>query len=198
MRGITISALAGALSLAALTRLPSALLYNAGRQPSTVTVTVLDAGARYPLANADVIDLATNQHHFTDEHGQVRLPWPSDGQLRLRVRQVGYQPVARTLSRATASDEATTFAMSKVAYVMSPVKATSHCATTEDSASLALSVSSSHPAPTSTVPTGKVPRSSTRPPVICCASISTSPTSTGWTLPDAWTATVLSFRLRRT
>lgn len=31
--------------------------------------------------------------------------------------------------------------MSKVAYVMSPVRATSHCATTEDSASLALSVS---------------------------------------------------------
>ena len=141
MRPYTRSPLAAALLLIALLRLPSAILYSAGRQPSTVTVTVIDAGARYPLANADVIDLATGQHRFTDEHGQARLPWPSDGQLRLRVREVGYQPVKRTLQRDAASAEATTFALSKVAYVISPVKATSHCVTTDDSASLALSVS---------------------------------------------------------
>lgn len=105
-----------------------------------MTVTVIDAGARYPLGNADVIDLASGQHRFTDERGQARLPWPNDGQLRLRVREIGYQPVQRTLQRATASDEATTFALSKVAYVISPVRTTSHCATTDDSASLALSV----------------------------------------------------------
>ena len=141
MRPYTRSALAAALLLITLLRLPPAILYSAGRQPSTVTVTVIDAGARYPLANADVIDLATGQHRFTDEHGQARLPWPSDGQLRLRVREVGYQPVKRILQRDAASAEATTFALSKVAYVISPVKATSHCVTTDDSASLALSVS---------------------------------------------------------
>lgn len=137
----TRSALAGALSLVALASLPSGTLDSAGRQPSTVTVTVIDAGARYPLANADVIDLASGQRRFTDERGQARISWPRDGQLRLRVREVGYQPVQRTLQRATASDEATTFALSKVAYVISPVRATSHCVTTDDSASLALSVS---------------------------------------------------------
>jgi len=137
----TRSALAGALALAALMRLPSAIPYSAGRQPSAVVVTVIDAGARYPLANADVIDLASGQRRFTDEHGQARISWPSDGQLRLRVREVGYQPMQRTLQRATASHEATTFALSKVAYVIAPVRATSHCVTTDDSASLALSVS---------------------------------------------------------
>ncbi len=101
---------------------------------------VIDAGARYPLGNADVIDLATGQHRFTDERGQARLTWPNDGQLRLRVREVGYQPLQRTLQRATAAEEATTFAMSRVAYVIPPLRATSHCATTDDSASLALSV----------------------------------------------------------
>jgi hypothetical protein len=140
MRGITISALAGALSLAALTRLPSALLYNARRQPSTVTITVIDAGAGFPLANADVIELPSGRHHFTDEHGQARLPWPSDGQVRVRVREVGYKPDERTLDRASLSADATTFALSKVAYVITPVKATSHCVTTADSASLATSV----------------------------------------------------------
>jgi hypothetical protein len=134
-------ALAAALSLVALLRLPPAILYSAGRQPSTVTVTVIDVGARYPLANADVIDLVTGQHHFTDQYGQARLPWPSDGRLRLRVREIGYQPAHRIINRDAATAEATTIALSKVAYVITPVKATSHCVTTDDSASLALSVS---------------------------------------------------------
>jgi hypothetical protein len=135
------SALAAALSVVALLRLAPAILYSAGRQPSTVTVSVIDAGGHYALANADVTDLATGQHRFTNEYGQARLLWPADGQLRLRVREVGYQPVKRTIQRDATSSEATTFALSKVAYVISPVKATSHCVTTDDSASLALSVS---------------------------------------------------------
>jgi hypothetical protein len=137
----TRSALPAALLVIALLRLPPAILYSAGRQPATVTVTVIDAGARYPLANADIIDLATNQHRFTDARGQTRLSWPTDAPLRLRVRQVGYQPLNRTLERAAVSDETTTFALSRVAYVISPVTATGHCVTTDDTVSLGLSVS---------------------------------------------------------
>ncbi|MEO8580082.1 MAG: hypothetical protein ABI469_07530 [Gemmatimonadales bacterium] len=136
----TLEALAGVFAIS-IVELPSGdLLHFGRRQPSTVVVTVIDAAARYPLANADVIDLATQQHRFTDDHGQARLPWPSDGQLRLRVREVGYQPLQRTLSQNAASEEAATFALSKVAYVISSVEKTSHCVTTDDSASLALSV----------------------------------------------------------
>ena len=116
---------------------PAAPKPTAG-QPSTVTITVIDAGARYPLANADVIDRENGQHRFSDEHGQVTLAWPSGGVLRVRVREVGYQPVERTLHAAAASDQAT-FALSKIAYVIPPVTSTSHCATTADSASVALS-----------------------------------------------------------
>ena len=134
------SALAAALFLVALLRLPSAILYSAGRQPSMVTVTVIDEGGRYALTNADVTDLATGEHRLTDQYGQARLPWPSDGKLRLRVREIGYKPVHRTINRDAATAEATTIALSRVAYVISPVKATSHCVTTDDSASLALSV----------------------------------------------------------
>ena len=140
MRRLALSTLAAVLVFTAFVRLPPAVLYSAGRQPSTVTITVIDAGARYPLVNADVIDLATGQRRFTDDRGEARLSWPSDGQLRLRVREVGYKPVQRTLQREKASDQATTFAMSKVAYMISPVLATSHCVTTEDSAAQALSV----------------------------------------------------------
>ncbi len=124
-----------------LTLLGSPILNAGVIQPSTVAVTVVDAIAGYPLANADVIDLASGQHRFTDEQGQARLTWPANGALRLRVREVGYQPLQRTLDRANTSDGVATFALSKVAYVISPVKETSRCVTTDDSASLALSVS---------------------------------------------------------
>jgi hypothetical protein len=110
-------------------------------QTSTLVVTVIDSGARYPLVNADVIDLSTGQHRFTDERGQARLAWPSDGQLRVRVRQVGYQPRQLTLRQANVSDGVNTFAMSRVAYVISTVKSTSRCATSADSASRELSMS---------------------------------------------------------
>jgi len=112
-----------------------------GQQPSTVIVTVVDSGARYPLANADIVDLTTGQHRLTDENGEARLTWPNDGQLRLRVRQVGYQPRQRTLLRADTPNGAATFAMSRVAYVISPVKAISRCSTSADSMRLDLSMS---------------------------------------------------------
>jgi hypothetical protein len=130
--------LAAAISLAGLT--PSARAPTHRRQPTFLVVTVIDSLARYPLVNADVVDVASGQHRFTDERGQARLPWPSDGRLRLRVREIGYRPVQRTLERASTSGEATTFALRKVAYVVSPVRDTSHCVTTDDSAALALSV----------------------------------------------------------
>ncbi len=83
--------------------------YAGPHQPSTLVVTVVDSLARYPLVNADVIDLATGQHRFTDERGQAYLTWPSSGQLQIRVREVGYQPRQRTLHQGAGS--AATFEM---------------------------------------------------------------------------------------
>jgi hypothetical protein len=112
-------------------------------QPSTVLITVVDSSGRYPLANADVIDLGTGQHRFTDESGRARVAWPANGVLLLKVREVGYQPRQRTLRQSDASGVTETFAMTRVAYVISPVKATSHCSSSAeaDSGSLDLSVS---------------------------------------------------------
>ena len=129
--------LAAAISFAGLSLAAREPAYRG--QPSVLVVTVIDSGAQYPLVNADVIDLSTGQHRFTDEAGQARLAWPSDGQLRLRVREVGYQPQQRTLRQAATPNAAATFAMNKVAYVISPVRAISHCSSGADSASLELS-----------------------------------------------------------
>jgi hypothetical protein len=115
-------------------------LLLSAHQPTTILVRVVDAGAGFPLANADATDLSTGQHRFSDEHGQVRFSWPANGTLRLRVREIGYQPLERIIERSGA-DSTTIFALKKVAYVISPVSDTSHCPTSHDSAALALSVS---------------------------------------------------------
>ena len=57
-----------------------------GAQSPTVTATVVDEGTLSPLSNAEIIDLATGAHRFTDERGVARLPWPQSGELRLRAR----------------------------------------------------------------------------------------------------------------
>jgi len=83
MRDTPLLGLAVAFTFAGLsiaTREPAGL-----GQPSTVLVTVIDSSARYPLANADVIDMGTGQHRFTDESGRARLPWPGNGVLLLKV-----------------------------------------------------------------------------------------------------------------
>jgi hypothetical protein len=141
MRRASLTGVVGALSLAALARLPASSPYSEGLQPSTVLITVSDAGAGYPLANADVVDIPSGHHSFTDEHGRARIVWPADGQLRLRIREIGYKPVERTLRRAEVVGEGATITLSKVAYVIAPVRSNSLCATNADSASQLISVS---------------------------------------------------------
>jgi hypothetical protein len=108
-------------------------------QPGQLTVTVIDSLSRRPLPNADITELATGGHRISDERGHVYLTWPGDGRLRLRVRQVGYQPRQATLERASTGGEVT-FAMNKVAYVLSDVRAMGRCSTQVDTTLLDLSV----------------------------------------------------------
>jgi hypothetical protein len=107
-------------------------------QTSSIVVTVVDSLGNYPLPNADVFDIASGQHRFTNESGRTVLTWPTERRLNLRVREVGYQPRQRTLQQSVAGG-ATTFAMTKVAYALSTVLATSRCST-KDTTSLDLSV----------------------------------------------------------
>ncbi len=107
----------------------------------SVVVTVVDDNSRRPLANADVIDLDTGRHRLTDEEGKATLNWPPNGILRLRIREVGYKPIERTLRLGQdTSAMSSTFGMSRVAYVIAPVHARSRCVNDADSASRLLTV----------------------------------------------------------
>ena len=59
------------LAVAIATVVIAARRATTSSQPSTVLITVVDSTARYPLANADVLDVASGQHRFTDEQGAV-------------------------------------------------------------------------------------------------------------------------------
>ena len=71
MRTRPLLELAAAIALAGVSLSAPEPAY--GQQPSTVLVTVVDSGARYPLANADIVDLNTGQHRLTDEKGEARM-----------------------------------------------------------------------------------------------------------------------------
>lgn len=118
---------------------PAAPVYAQG-SPSIV-VTVVDDISRRPLANADVIDLETGRHRLTDEQGRATLSWPPNGTLRLRVREVGYKPIERTLNIARdTTPTLLTFGMSRVAYVIAPVHSTARCVNEADAESRLLTV----------------------------------------------------------
>jgi hypothetical protein len=94
---------------------------GAGHHASTLLIRVVEGLTRRPLVNAEVIDLAWGHHRFADAHGEARLDWPNAGILRLRVRQLGFQFVERTLTRAQdamGDVDTVTVALDRVAYTL--------------------------------------------------------------------------------
>ena len=104
-------------------------------------VTVVDSLSRRGISSADIADLRSGFRVRTDVDGQARLPWPADGRLEIRVRQLGYVAVTRELRRDSGVN-AFTIAIERVSYVLPPVKtkSTSACGPAADSVSARLSV----------------------------------------------------------
>jgi hypothetical protein len=110
---------------------------HAQNQPASLIVTVVDSLSRQLLPNADVA-LTGRETRITDDLGRAYLTWPSSGEIRLRVRQIGYQPREIAVERAS-SGNGITVALSKVAYVLADVRATSRCSTQVDTTRLGFS-----------------------------------------------------------
>ncbi|MDQ3950798.1 MAG: carboxypeptidase-like regulatory domain-containing protein, partial [Gemmatimonadota bacterium] len=112
-------------------------------QPSTLTVRVREDATQRPLPNADVVDLGSGTHRFTNDLGEARIVWPAGGSLRLRVRQLGFQMVERTVNRADGSPTADTitFALKRVPFVLPSVVTTGTDRCDEDVDSLARQLS---------------------------------------------------------
>jgi hypothetical protein len=111
---------------------------HAQNQPRSLMVTVIDSLSRQLLPNADVAALTARETRITDDLGRAYLTWPSSGKIQLRVRQIGYQPREIAVERAS-SGNSITIALSKVAYVLADVRATSRCSTQVDTTRLGFS-----------------------------------------------------------
>ena len=109
-----------------------------------LVVHVVDSASRLPLPNAEVSAPPTVR--LTDADGNARFPWPDDGRLRIRVRQIGFRYVQRTLHRGTsptAREDTVVIALQPAAFALPQVvtQAEARCPPITDSATLALSLS---------------------------------------------------------
>lgn len=109
------------------------------QQPAAV-IKVVDSLSRRGIASADVTVLRPALRTRTDAEGEVRLPWPTDGNLTVRVRQLGYAQTTRELRRDSGVNSFI-IPIERLSYVLPPVRTTtSTCAPSEDSVSARLSV----------------------------------------------------------
>ena len=82
-------------------------------------VRVHDSLSGAPLPNAEVT--AIGRKTLTGPKGQVRIVWPAEGVLTVRVRQLGFRYVERTVQRGTsptATDDTLTITMQRAAFAL--------------------------------------------------------------------------------
>ena len=71
------------------------------RTPAILLLRVVDSASRLPLPNAEVT--AIEARALTDVNGEVRILWPDDGELRVRIRQLGFRYFEGTFHRGTST-----------------------------------------------------------------------------------------------
>jgi hypothetical protein len=113
--------------------------------PMTLLLRVVDSATRRPLPNAEVS--AAARRGLTDAAGEVRIVWPSDGALRVRVRQLGFRYVDRTFRRDSISDadeDTAVVALARVGWALPQVivRAKRRCKDAGDPGHVALSEAS--------------------------------------------------------
>jgi hypothetical protein len=114
----------------------------AGQGTPALLLRVVDSASGAPIPNADV--LAATRHGLTDAKGELRIAWPADGKLAIRVRQLGFAFVERTLARdaaATPARDTVVVAMRRAAFALPQVTtvATVRCREIPNDAQRALS-----------------------------------------------------------
>ena len=132
-------ALIVALTAAATPRAP------ATRVPAALLLRVVDSATRLPLPNAEVS--ASGRRGLTDAAGEVRILYPEDGALQVRVRQLGFRYVDRTFYRDPASradEDTAVVALVRVGWALPQVvvRAERRCRERGDPATLPLSQAS--------------------------------------------------------
>ena len=89
---------------------------------SVLLLRVVDSLSRAPVANAEVT--AEGRRGLTEAKGEVRIQWPASGSVSVRVRQLGFRYVQRTLTRdpaSTSAEDTVVVAMARAAFALPQV-----------------------------------------------------------------------------
>lgn len=105
----------------------------------------MDSASRLPLPNAEIT--ASGRRGLTDARGEVRILWPEDGALQVRVRQLGFRYVDTTFRRdaaSTAEEDTAVIALAHIAWSLPQVvvRAERRCRDSSDPMHVALTQSS--------------------------------------------------------
>src|SRR5690242_4493855 len=128
----------------------TALLFFLALAPSSsraqdttlVVVRIVDQTALTPIPNSEVEvnDGRTKARRLADSAGIARIRITATGQFHVRVRQLGFAPVERTVEVADAlpARDSLVIALQRLAYALPPVSTTEErrCATLDSAASL--------------------------------------------------------------
>jgi hypothetical protein len=103
--------------------------------PTMLLVRVRDSLSGAPLPNAEVT--AIGRKTLTGPKGEVRIVWPAEGVLFVRVRQLGFRYEQRTVQRGTsptATEDTITIVMQRAAFALPQVTAVAHVRCRDDDA----------------------------------------------------------------
>jgi hypothetical protein len=92
--------------------------------PNTLLVRVRDSLSGAPLPNAEVT--ALGRKTLTGPKGEVHIVWPAEGVLTVRVRQLGFRYVQRTVQRGTsptATEDTLAITMQRAAFALPQMSA---------------------------------------------------------------------------
>lgn len=128
----------GAASALAWVAVPASPAARVG----TLVVRVVDLASREPIPNAQVTDLDAAIQYLTNARGEARLERGDRYAVRVRVRQLGYRFVERTLPVSAAAADTATFALERAPFVLPVQRATAidRCDMRTDAATQELSL----------------------------------------------------------
>ena len=112
--------------------------------PGTLLLRVVDSVTQLPVPNAEIT--AHERRGLTDVRGEVRVFYPEDGELHVRVRQLGFRYADRIFRRdpARTTEDTAVVALARMSFALPQVvvRAERHCKEPVDPSYAALTAAS--------------------------------------------------------